>query len=74
MLGYWTIGKKSWEFGSFIMQNTSHILLLFCTPTWPSNHVKANQEYDGLLNPSIYFVLFQGHVGNLLRKEQLWNR
>ena len=28
-----------WEFDSIIMQNLSDILLLFCTPTWPSHYV-----------------------------------
>ena len=27
------------------MQNVSDILSLFCTPTWPSQHVSENQEY-----------------------------
>ena len=45
MLVYRTIAKKVfWEFDSIIMQNLSDILLLFCTPTWPSHHVSENQE------------------------------
>lgn len=39
MLVHRTIEKKSWEFDSIIMQNTSHNLLLLCAPTWPSHHV-----------------------------------
>ena len=32
--------KVFWEFDSIaIMQNTSHNLLLFCAPTWPSHHM-----------------------------------
>ena len=27
------------------MQNASGILLLFCIPIWPSNHVNASHEY-----------------------------
>ena len=42
MLVYRTIEKVFWEFDSIIMQNTSHNLLLFCPPTWPSHHVTAN--------------------------------
>ena len=45
MLVYRTIAKKVFsEFDSIIMQNLSDILLLFCTPTWPSHHVSATQE------------------------------
>ena len=36
----------------FIAQNLSHILSLFCTPTWPSQHVSENREYSkGGLQP-----------------------
>ena len=43
---YRTIAKKGfWEFDSIIMQNLSVILLMFCTPTWPSHHVSENQEF-----------------------------
>ena len=38
--------KVFWEFGSNILQNASNIFLLFCTPTLPSNHVRADQEYQ----------------------------
>ena len=45
MLVYRTIAKKVfWEFDPIIMQNLSDILLLFCTPTCPPNHVSATQE------------------------------
>ena len=45
MLVYKTIAKKVfWEFDSIILQNLSDILPLFCTPTWPSQHVSENQE------------------------------
>ena len=37
--------KVFWEFDSIIMQNTSHNLLLFCPPTWPSHHVTENHLY-----------------------------
>ena len=40
MLVYRTMAKEVlWEFDSIILQNFRHILLLFCTPTWPSCHV-----------------------------------
>ena len=46
MLVYRTILKKVfWEFDSIIMQNLSDILLLFCSPTWPSHYVSENQEF-----------------------------
>ena len=46
MLVYRTIAKKFfWEFDSIIMQNLSDILPLFCTSTWPSQHVSENQEF-----------------------------
>ena len=32
------------------MQNASDSLLLFCTPTWPSDHVSAKQEYGQNFN------------------------
>ena len=45
MLVYRTIAKKVfWDLDSIIMQNSSDILPLFCTPTWPSHHVSENQE------------------------------
>ena len=34
-----------WEFGAIIMLNASYIFLFFSTPTWPSDHASANQEY-----------------------------
>ena len=34
-----------WEFYAILMQNFSDILLLFCTPTGPSQHVSENQEF-----------------------------
>ena len=34
--------KVFWEFDSIVMQNTSHNLLLFSAPTWPSCHVVEN--------------------------------
>ena len=43
--------KVFWEFGSIIMQNMSHNLLLFCAPTWPSYHVIENHLFSS-------FVLF----------------
>ena len=43
MLVYRTITKK--VFWAIIMQNLSDILPLFCTPTWPSHHVRENQEW-----------------------------
>ena len=47
MLVYRTIEKKVfWEFDSFIMQNMSHDLLLFCAPTWPSRHVIENHLFQ----------------------------
>ena len=46
MLVYRTIAKKVfWNFDSIIMQNLRDISPLFCTPTWPSHHVRENQEY-----------------------------
>ena len=46
-LMYITIAKNFfWEFDSIILQNLSHILPLFCTPTWRSHHVSENQEYQ----------------------------
>ena len=33
-----------WEFDSINMQKLWGHFLLFCTPTWPSHHVDANQE------------------------------
>ena len=43
MLVYRRMAKKVlWEFDSIIMQNFRDILLLFCTPTWPSCHVSEN--------------------------------
>ena len=46
MLVYRTIAKRVfWDLDSFIMQNLSDILPLFCTPAWPSHHVSENQEY-----------------------------
>ena len=46
MLVYRTMAKKQvfWEFDSIIMQNLNDILLLFCTPTCPPNHVSATKE------------------------------
>ena len=45
MLVYRTIAEKVFlEFDSNIMQNVSDILLLFCSPTWPSHYVSENQE------------------------------
>ena len=45
MLVYRTIVRKLfWEFDSITMQNLNNILPLFCTPTWPSQHVSENQE------------------------------
>ena len=57
MLEYRTIAKKVfWEFYSIIVQNLSDILSLFCTPTWPSNHVSENQEFLKSLKYYIAFV------------------
>ena len=36
--------KVFWELGSTIMLNASYVFLFFSTPTWPSDHVSANQE------------------------------
>ena len=45
MLMYRTMAKQVfWEFDSIIMQNLSNILPFFCTPTWLSHHISANQE------------------------------
>ena len=38
------VQKVFWEVYSTIMQNLSDVLLLFCTPTWPSPHVSENQK------------------------------
>ena len=52
MLVYRTIAQKViWEFDAIIMQNSSDILPLFCTGTWPSHQVSENKE---LFN----FILF----------------
>ena len=46
MLVQRTIEKKVfWEFDSIIMQSMSHNLLLFCAPTWPSQHVIENHLF-----------------------------
>ena len=43
---YGTMAKDSfWAFDSMIMQNLTEILPLFCTATWPLNHVSENQGY-----------------------------
>ena len=45
MLVYRTMQQNVfWEFDSIIMENLWGHFLLFCTPTWPSNHVDADQE------------------------------
>ena len=45
MLVYRTMAKRVFrEFDFIIMQNLKDILLLFCTPTWPSHHVSTIQE------------------------------
>ena len=36
--------KVFWELGATIMLNASYVFLFFSTPTWPSDHVSANQE------------------------------
>ena len=47
MLVYRTIVKKVfWELDLIILQNLSDILPLFCTPTWPSHHLRENQEFN----------------------------
>ena len=47
MLVYRTVVKKViWEFDSIIIQNLNYILLLFCSPTWPSHHVSENLSLD----------------------------
>ena len=46
MLVWRTVAIKVFrEFDYIIMQNLSDILLLFCTPTWPSHHECENPEY-----------------------------
>ena len=46
MLVYWTIAKKSFgNLALLLLLNMSYVFLFFCTPTWPSDHVSANQEY-----------------------------
>ena len=47
--------KVFWEFDSIIMQNTSHNLLLFCAPTWPSHHVTENHLYQ-FIQPFLNFL------------------
>ena len=60
MLMYRTIMKKVfWDFHSFIMQNESDILPLFCTPTRPSHHVSENQE---LLISGCYCFYYQYYI------------
>ena len=55
--------KVFWEFDSIIMQNTSHNLLLFCPPTWPSHHVTANH----LLETSIFHISWNSCVEYVTR-------
>ena len=42
--------------GSFIMQDACDILLVFCRPIWPSNHVIASQEYTNFSMVPLYRI------------------
>ena len=47
MLVYRTIANEVfWEFDFIIMQNSSDILPMFCTPTWPSHHVSETKDWS----------------------------
>ena len=55
---YRTVTKKVfWEFHFIIMQNLSDSLPLFCTPTWPSDHVSENQEYQLVVNKCVLIII-----------------
>ena len=59
--------KVFWEFVSIIMQNTSHNILLFCTPTWPSYHVIENHLFLASRHISIWIANNQGRFGIVLQ-------
>ena len=62
MFVYRTVVKKViWEFDPFIIQNLNYILLLFCSPTWPSHHVRENLSLD-----ERFFVLRANVVINIV--------
>ena len=58
-----------WEFDSIMMQNLSDILLLFCSPTWPSHYVSENQEYATTCSRK--WRLFDSHTRKKTRRSYL---